>query len=166
MKLVDAGETESGNRDEEMEEESSRVVVCEGDTLWGLSEKFGVQWEHIQATNNLKDDVIYAGELLKVPKKPTKAWVVQPGDSAWEISERFGLTIEELRDLNKTIPDVLYPGDVLLVPEAACLRPRRVWNFKAVKARLNGLAADANAKFFDVFPYPQGISSVSYSTKI
>lgn len=100
---------------------------------------------------------MYAGEELKLPPQRTKAWVVEPGDSAWEVSERFGLTLDELREVNAGIPEVLYPGDVLLVPEDAVLRPRQLWNLRAVQARLKGIAAHANAKFFDVFPYPQDI---------
>lgn len=138
---------------------AEQLVVEDSDTLWSVDCKHGIEWEQLQIANNLKDEVIYAGEVLKVPRKRTKAWVVQPGDSAWDISEKFGITLEELRDVNDNgIPDVLYPGDVLQLPEEAVEQPRRIWrNFKAVKAHMKGLAADANAKFFDVFPYPQGM---------
>lgn len=145
------------------EEESLTVRLEEGDTLWGLGERFHIPWDHIQAFNRLPDpDLVYAGDELKIPPKPKplKSWVVQPGDCAWEISVRFGLTLQQLRDANGSsgIPDVLYPGDVLLVPRDAVLRPRQLWNLRQVKARLKGIAAHANAKFFDVFPYPQGLS--------
>jgi len=140
-----------------------RVRLVEGDTLWGLGERFGVPWEHIQAFNKLPDDVVYAGEELKLPPQRTKAWVVEPGDCAWEISVRFGLTLEELREVNAGIPEVLYPGDLLFVPADAVRGARQLWNLRAVKARLKGIAAHANAKFFDVFPYPQGPLSCSCS---
>lgn len=140
--------------------EMEKVKVEEGDTLWGLGERLGVKWEDIQAANWMQrrqqGDLVYAGEELRLPPKRSKAFVVQDGDSAWEISERFGLTLDELRDVNGGIPDVLYPGDVLFVPEDAILRPRQMWNLRAAKAKLKGIAAHANAKFFDVFPYPQG----------
>ncbi|CAK9190584.1 unnamed protein product [Sphagnum troendelagicum] len=138
-----------------------QFVVEDSDTLWSVDCKHGIEWEQLQVANNLKDEVIYAGEALKLPRKRTKAWVVQPGDSAWDISEKFGITLEELRDVNDNgIPDVLYPGDVLQLPEEAVEQPRRIWrNFKAVKAHMKGLAVDANAKFFDVFPYPQEIDN-------
>jgi len=132
----------------------------EGDTLWGLGERFNLPWEHIQSFNKLPDDIVYAGEELKLPSQRTKAFIVEPGDCAWEISVRFGLTLDELRDVNAGIPEVLYPGDVLFVPADAVLRPRQLWNLRAVKARLKGIAAHANAKFFDVFPYPQGQCSL------
>lgn len=135
------------------------VRLVEGDTLWGLGERFNLPWEHIQSFNKLPDDVVYAGEELKLPLQRTKAFIVEPGDCAWEISVRFGLTLDELRDVNAGIPEVLYPGDVLFVPADAVLRPRQLWNLHAVKARLKGIAAHANAKFFDVFPYPQDIDN-------
>lgn len=135
--------------------------MVEGDTLWELGERFNIPWEDLQAFNKIPDpDLLYVGEELKLPKR-TKAWVVEPGDCAWEISARFGLSLQQLQDFNAglTNPDLLYPGDVLLVPHDAVLRPRQLWNLRAVKARLKGIAAHANAKFFDVFPYPQGQSS-------
>ncbi|BBN14129.1 hypothetical protein MPTK1_6g09090 [Marchantia polymorpha subsp. ruderalis] len=95
----------------------------------------------------------------------TKAWVVQPGDTAWEISERFGLTVEQLTRVNKVIPDVLYPGDVLLVPEDAVERPVG-WTFQAAKARIKGIAAHANAKFFDVFPPPKDIDEYRHNYRV
>ncbi|XP_024375858.1 uncharacterized protein [Physcomitrium patens] len=143
-----------------MGKSESRVLkVAQGDTLWGLGERHGVPWEHIQVFNKLRDHTVYAGEELKLPPQRTKAWVVESGDSAWEIAERFGLTLEEVQDVNGGIPEVLYPGDVLLVPEDAVLRPRQLISLRAVKARLKGIAVHANAKFFDVFPYPQDIDN-------
>lgn len=137
-------------------EEPKTIRLTHGDTLWGLGERFNLNWQHIQAFNKLPDDVVYAGEDLKLPPQKAKAWVVEPGDCAWEISLRFGLSLEELQHVNAGIPEVLYPGDVLFVPEDAVLRPRGMWNLRAVKGRLKGIARDANAKFFDVFPYPRG----------
>lgn len=228
------------------------VVVEDGDTLSTLAERLGVPWRRLQAENNLLTDLIYPGDVLKVPPRPstsshpassaspwlasscarcnasspvaspslatslsssgaglasasvslslaaplplpvvhphcndgrtdlegsssappasaagkTKTLVVEPGDTAWEISERYGLTLVDLQEMNGTIPDVLYPGDILLLPEDAVEVPIPRWpgwNFKAVKARCKGIAADASDKFFDVFPASKGrLSAASY----
>ncbi|KAJ7568195.1 hypothetical protein O6H91_01G022700 [Diphasiastrum complanatum] len=148
------------------------VVVEDGDTLWTLSRKLGVEWQELQAANSLKDELIFAGEVLKLPPHPhlknprgappswqrrTKPLVVQPGDTAWDISERYGISVEELQEVNSIVLDVLFPGDVLLVPEEAVERPRQIWAFKSVKPRIRGIAGFANANFFDVFPPLQDI---------
>eukprot|EP00271_Cylindrocystis_brebissonii_P013393 TRINITY_DN33185_c0_g1_i1.p1 TRINITY_DN33185_c0_g1~~TRINITY_DN33185_c0_g1_i1.p1 ORF type:complete len:355 (-),score=43.63 TRINITY_DN33185_c0_g1_i1:905-1969(-) len=154
------------------------VVVREGDCLWTLGQKLNVDWTELQTLNHLKDDIIIAGEVLKVPQisriaaspsssdrprasryhaaskrlvwQKTKAVTVEPGDTAWDIAMRFGLTLEDLEEVNAEIPDIIYPGDVLFLPETAYKLHRAFRNLKTVKAKIKGVAPGAN--FFDVFP--------------
>lgn len=45
-------------------------VVKKGDTLWGISKKFlgnGIYWRRIYDANNLKNTIIYVGQILKIP---------------------------------------------------------------------------------------------------
>jgi len=46
---------------------SQTVEIFKGDTLWGLSRKYGVSVEAIKAANGFTDDTIYAGEKIKLP---------------------------------------------------------------------------------------------------
>lgn len=152
------------------------ILVEEGDTLWTLGQKLNVDWLELQACNGLKDDLIFTGEVLKVPQisriatskphvprtthavsaskalkpKKTKPIVVQPGDTAWDIAIKFGLTLEDLEAVNVSIPDLIYPGDILYLPEDAVKRHRAFSSLKAVKAKIKGVSP--NAHFFDVFP--------------
>jgi len=44
--------------------------VKSGDTLWGISEKFlnsGSEYNKIKSLNNLESDIIYTGQVLKIP---------------------------------------------------------------------------------------------------
>lgn len=43
-------------------------VVQEGDSLWKISQRFGVKVDEIKALNSLKSDVLKKGAVLKLPK--------------------------------------------------------------------------------------------------
>lgn len=57
--------------------ESSRrtIQIVKGDTLWGLSRKYGVSIAAIKEANGLKGDTIYAGKKLIIP------WCISVGQS-------------------------------------------------------------------------------------
>lgn len=155
------------------------IVVVEGDTLWTLGENLNVDWQELQSINKLEDDLIFPGQILRVPQmsrvaaareqsqRPhseritkklrdieTKTWVVQPGDTAWDIALRFGLTLEDLEAVNEEVPDLIYPEDIILIPADAALRHKAFTNLKTVKAKIKGVSPKAH--FFDVFPPEKG----------
>ncbi|XP_057837757.1 uncharacterized protein LOC131047962 [Cryptomeria japonica] len=43
------------------------IEIFKGDTLWGLSQKYGVPVDQIKAANGYTDDTIYAGEKIIIP---------------------------------------------------------------------------------------------------
>uniref|UniRef100_A0A2N9F7T3 LysM domain-containing protein n=1 Tax=Fagus sylvatica TaxID=28930 RepID=A0A2N9F7T3_FAGSY len=52
----------------EVPESSQRTIeIVKGDTLWGLSRKFGVSINAIKEANGLEGDTIYAGKKLIIP---------------------------------------------------------------------------------------------------
>ncbi|KAF8413715.1 hypothetical protein HHK36_001707 [Tetracentron sinense] len=52
----------------EIKESSPRAVeIVKGDTLWGLSRKYGVSIDAIKEANGLAGDTIYAGKKLVIP---------------------------------------------------------------------------------------------------
>lgn len=57
-------------------------VVISGDTLWRLSQRYGVTVDQIKATNKLKTDILSVGQRLVIPQKqlvtPTPAPTPKP----------------------------------------------------------------------------------------
>lgn len=50
----------------------TKYTVKKGDTLWSIAKKFlgdGNKYKDIQKANGLKDTVIHAGTVLKIPSK-------------------------------------------------------------------------------------------------
>jgi len=93
-------------------------VVRPGDSLWNLSNIYGVSIDRIVEVNGLSDiPYLIVGSSLVIPSTE-RAYRVQPGDSLWLISNRFNVPVDRIVELNGIDnPDIIYPGMVLRIPE-------------------------------------------------
>jgi N-acetylmuramoyl-L-alanine amidase/LysM repeat protein len=111
-------------------------TVAKGDTLWGISQKFGVTVDAIKNTNGLKSDTLSIGQVLKMPSKtaptptPTPAkpslpttHVVAKGDTLWGISQKFGVTVDSIKSDNGLKSDTLSIGQKLSIGGKAVVEP-------------------------------------------
>lgn len=95
-------------------------TVRRGDTLWGISRKFGTNINSIVALNGIKNpNLIYAGEVFKIPSARSEQaviYTVKRGDTLWGISRKFGTTVENLVKLNSVKnPNLIYVGEKLII---------------------------------------------------
>lgn len=95
-------------------------TVRRGDTLWGISRKFGTSINSIVALNGIENpNLIYAGEVFKIPSarsEQTVIYTVKRGDTLWGISRKFGITVENLVKLNSVKnPNLIYVGEKLII---------------------------------------------------
>jgi LysM repeat protein len=98
---------------------ATRHTVTEGDTLYKVAGKYGVDLGSMIAANPhiSNPNVVSAGQSLNVPGQ---SYTVVPGDSMWQIAQAYGIPYEALRALNSQIPNPnqIKPGQVLKVPAA------------------------------------------------
>ena len=98
---------------------ATRHTVTEGDTLYKVAGKYGVDLGSMIAANPhiSNPNVVGAGQSLNVPGQ---SYTVVPGDSMWQIAQAYGIPYEALRALNSQIPNPnqIKPGQVLKVPAA------------------------------------------------
>ena len=98
-------------------------TVKAGDTLYGISNQFGVSVVDLKNANGLTSNVIKLGQVLKIPvssgSNPSSVftYTVKSGDSLYNIARRYETTVDEIIKLNKLSTINLSIGQKLLVPE-------------------------------------------------
>jgi 3D (Asp-Asp-Asp) domain-containing protein/LysM repeat protein len=93
--------------------QAEEVVVHKGDTLWKLSQKYGVSVQSLKEWNNLSSDVIYPNDMLEV--SPVKSVLVREGDTLWGIGKAYGVSVAQLKEWNKLHSDIIIPGTQLAI---------------------------------------------------
>jgi LysM repeat protein len=100
-----------------------QYTVQGGDTIGSIATQFNVTEQQLREWNNLPNDDIFAGQILRVPEgEPTPTpepfkHVVQPGETLTMIAAQYGvnfLTLVEVNGLES--PDTLSAGTELLIP--------------------------------------------------
>ncbi|MFP5258784.1 MAG: LysM peptidoglycan-binding domain-containing protein, partial [Acidobacteriota bacterium] len=106
--------------------EAGLYPVAPGDTLWGLSRRFGVPLDALLAVNDEVDPArMRVGQLVTVPAEGAVAaadmlsFPVSAGDSLWSIARRFDINVEALVAANPGVdPLRLREGQTLRVPSS------------------------------------------------
>jgi len=93
-------------------------VVQPGDSLWSLSQRYGVSFDQMVQANQFPDPgQLVVGQAVLVPV-PYQTHTVQPGETLWAIAQRYGTTVERIVQLNQIAdPAQIMVGTVLVVPE-------------------------------------------------
>jgi LysM repeat protein len=122
--------------------ETSTYTVIAGDTLYGISVKFGTTVDQLKSLNKLSTNVLSIGQVLKVPgttgqvqpvetppaptepepapasPAPATSYTVSAGDTLYNISQRFGVSVSDIQAANNLSSTNLSIGQVLTIPGA------------------------------------------------
>ncbi|GEN49320.1 LysM peptidoglycan-binding domain-containing protein [Ligilactobacillus pobuzihii] len=133
--------------------------VAENDTVWGLSQKYGVSVKSIEELNHVDSNshLIFTGHTIDIPDKATKSvakpatkaapkektqtatstYEVKAGDSLWSIAQAHNTTVDRLRSLNSLGSGVIVPGQALKVdgPATKAAQPNEAAQSAAKKAQ-------------------------------
>jgi len=92
-------------------------TVQSGDTLWGIGQKYGVDYQTIASYNGIENpSLIYRGQVIKVPLEKT-VYTVQSGDTLWGIGQKYGVNYEKIANYNGIEnPYLIYPGQQIIIP--------------------------------------------------
>lgn len=92
-------------------------TVQSGDTLWGIGQKYGVDYQTIASYNSIVNpSLIYRGQAIKIPVEKT-VYTVQSGDTLWGIGQKYGVNYEKIADYNGIEnPYLIYPGQQIIIP--------------------------------------------------
>lgn len=98
-------------------------TVKKGDTLYGISNQFGVSVVDLKNLNNLKDNNLKIGQILKISQSSgtnpdsTVNYIVKKGDSLYSIARVYKTTVQEIQKLNNLKSNALSIGQELKIPE-------------------------------------------------
>lgn len=98
-------------------------TVKPGDTLYGISNQFGVSVTELAELNGIKGSFLEVGKVLNIPSNIGKnpdtmfMYTVKPGDTLYKIANKYNTTVNEIINLNYLKNTNLSVGQVLRIPE-------------------------------------------------
>lgn len=109
-------------------------VVKAGESLWDISQTYGVPLQQIIEANGLTDPSrLVVGQSLLIPTR--RYHTVRGGESLWLLSRRYGVSVQEIVRVNYIPnPDIIPVGQTLYIP-----KPRRTVETNAyIDPRMTG----------------------------
>ena len=105
VKSIDTGEVEI-------------YQVKKDDTLYSIANKYGISLQELKAINDLTNDSLSIGQLLKVPSGLSLAnsYTVSSGDTLYSIAKKFNTTVPKLKEVNNLVNNMLSVGQKLIIP--------------------------------------------------
>ncbi len=107
---------------------SSAYKVRSGDTLYLLSQRFGVSVDAIKSANNLSGNSLMVGQQITIPQSggsgtsgstTTTTYKVQNGDTLYLIAQKYGISVAALQSANGLSGTSLWIGQSLKIPLSA-----------------------------------------------
>lgn len=98
-------------------------TVKPGDTLYGISNQYGVSVTELAELNGIKGSSLAVGTVLKIPTtagtNPNNMFMytVKAGDTLYKIATKYNTTPQKIIDLNYLKSTNIVPGQVLRIPE-------------------------------------------------
>ena len=98
-------------------------TVKPGDTLYGISNQFGVSVTELAELNGIKGSFLTVGRVLQIPgssgTNPNNLFMytVVSGDTLSKIARKYNTTVQAIKNLNYLKSDNLTIGQIIRIPE-------------------------------------------------
>ena len=111
-------------------------TVKAGDTLYGISNQYGVSVSLLASTNNISPTTpLQIGQILTIPKtsgtnpNTTFTYTVKAGDTLYSIAKKYETNVNQIINLNNLKTTSLYIGQKLKIPEQYTEEPLSLPNY-------------------------------------
>lgn len=96
-------------------EDYDYYTVKKGDTLYFIANKYNTTTSELKLLNNLTDNTLTIGQLIKIPTNTDKIYTVKKGDTLWSIAKDNNTTVDNIKNINNLINNSLTIGQQLLL---------------------------------------------------
>ena len=90
--------------------------IVPGDTLYSIGSKYNVSVDDLKSINNLPNNNLSVGQVIKIPVLNTDVYTVKKGDTLYSISKSYNVSPSEIMALNNLTSNLLSIGQVLRIP--------------------------------------------------
>ena len=93
------------------------IKIVSGDTLSGISSRYCLTYQYLANYNNIVNpNLIYPGEVIKIPSNNNEIYIVKKGDTLSGIAKKYGTTYQELARINNiSDPNKIYVGQKIII---------------------------------------------------
>lgn len=97
-----------------------KYIIKRGDTLYKIANIFNVTLNALYTYNPQleKNKYIYPGQIIEIPERVVKQYVVQKRDTLYLIAEKFSVSLNQLIRINTQItnPNDIFIGQIINIP--------------------------------------------------
>ncbi|MFO8027638.1 MAG: LysM peptidoglycan-binding domain-containing protein [Opitutales bacterium] len=115
-------------------------AVQPGDTLSGISKRYGVTASALRKANNVTGDLIRVGQKLRIPQAEAASssyHIVRIGDTLSGIATQYGVTVAQIKKDNALSSDIIRIGQKLAIASGRGSGGDYIAGARAATARIN-----------------------------
>ena len=113
-------------------EASTQHTVQSGESLWTISQQYGVSVEEIKQNNNINNNMVFPGQVIEIGGSGSQSQssnsntsqqsaggnthTVQSGESLDIIASKYGVSVEDIMSANNLNSYIIQPNQTLTIP--------------------------------------------------
>ena len=97
--------------------DNNTYKVVNGDTLYSIARRYNISVEELKKINNLTNNNLAIGQILKIPSDQLIEYIVKSGDNLYKISNMYGVSIKDIMNLNNLKSTNLSINQKVIIPK-------------------------------------------------
>lgn len=90
-------------------------VVKQGDNLYAISKEYGIKQDELMKFNNLTNNLLSIGQIIRIPIQQIETYIVKPGDTLYSIARDNNTTVENIKIKNGLSSNQISIGQKIII---------------------------------------------------